>query len=333
MDSPHEKEVVIRMCLHSTRRISIISTLRARRPSLYEGKGRECPFCPGREHMTPKATLVLVKSSDELVFTDELSGEIRRDWLVRIFPNRYPALLPDPVLRPSTRGVPSPYGYHEVLVESRIHDEGEYLSEWVNVYYALLALRERARQLMMDEYIEYFIAIKNGGAVSGASVPHPHMQLFALTFTPPEVVDEVSVFRGVSKCPLCSMGALSDLVVYESEYFLLTAAPAPRVPYEMHVVPKKHSPSFISVSDEELEDLGRVLRLALLAVRDYLKVDYNFWLHTAPKGVDRYHWHIEVLPATIRWGGFEKGSGVYLTTVMPEDAASKLRGFISEAVS
>ncbi len=331
LTSSSRSEVVIRKCPHDARRISLISTLRAKRPALY--KGGECPFCPGREFMTPKANLALIRSGESLKFVSELGGEVSSNWLVRIFPNKYPALINRPEAKPGKRGAFSTYGYHEVLVECREHDEGIYLSDPINVYYALLALKERFRQLMTDEFIEYFIAIKNGGVSSGASVPHPHMQLFALTFTPPEVMSELSTFEEASECPLCSLKDVQNLVIYDSNYFVLAAAPAPRAPFEMFIIPKRHEPSFTYISNEELKDLAEVLRLALLAVRNYLKTDYNLWLHTAPKNVSKYHWHIELLPATTRWGGFEKGTGVYLTTTVPEDAASELRGFISELVS
>ena len=331
MDRSDKRKVIIKRCLHDPHRISIISALRAQRPSLYESS--ECPFCPGREFMTPRASLVLVRSGNELKFSNELSAGVISDWLVRVFPNKYPALINRPEVRPGERGTYSTYGYHEVLVECRAHDESTYLSDRVNVYYALLTLRERFRQIMMNEYIEYSIAIKNSGAGVGASVPHPHIQLFGLTFTPPEVVGEVGAFEEAVECPLCRLMGLRDLIVYSSNYFVLAAAPAPRTPFEMFLVPKRHELCFTNVSNEELEDLAEVLRLALIAVRSYLRVDYNLWLHSAPKGVSRYHWHIEILPATARWGGFEKGTGVYLTTTFPEDAASELRGFINELVS
>ncbi|RLG74605.1 MAG: hypothetical protein DRO23_06210, partial [Thermoprotei archaeon] len=37
------------------------------------------------------------------------------------------------------------------------------------------------------------------------------------------------------------------------------------------------------------------------------------------------HWHIELQPLIETWGGCEKGSGVHIVTVKPEDAANKLR--------
>jgi UDPglucose--hexose-1-phosphate uridylyltransferase len=55
---------------------------------------------------------------------------------------------------------------------------------------------------------------------------------------------------------------------------------------------------------------------------------YNYIIHTAPYDakVDHfYHWHIEVLPRLSQVAGFEWGSGFYINTVPPEDAARYLR--------
>ena len=55
---------------------------------------------------------------------------------------------------------------------------------------------------------------------------------------------------------------------------------------------------------------------------------YNFILHTSPcnqEGLDHYHWHFEIIPRITRVAGFEWGSGFYINTVPPEQAAAFLR--------
>ncbi len=56
--------------------------------------------------------------------------------------------------------------------------------------------------------------------------------------------------------------------------------------------------------------------------------DYNLFLHTAPTdfvGSDHYHWHIEIVPKTSVWAGFEIGTGIEISTIAPETAAEYLR--------
>jgi len=38
-----------------------------------------------------------------------------------------------------------------------------------------------------------------------------------------------------------------------------------------------------------------------------------------------FHWHLEIMPRLTRVAGFEWGSGFYINTTPPEDAAKYLR--------
>jgi UDPglucose--hexose-1-phosphate uridylyltransferase len=52
------------------------------------------------------------------------------------------------------------------------------------------------------------------------------------------------------------------------------------------------------------------------------------FLHNSPlraSGSEHYHWHLELTPRLSRVAGFEWGSGFYINTVPPEDAARYLR--------
>ncbi|MFN7733185.1 MAG: DUF4931 domain-containing protein [Pirellula sp.] len=54
-----------------------------------------CPFCAGAEHETPNATLLLPeRDCDATTSTrqEDLRMQPREDWLVRVVPNRYPAV-------------------------------------------------------------------------------------------------------------------------------------------------------------------------------------------------------------------------------------------------
>jgi len=61
---------------------------------------------------------------------------------------------------------------------------------------------------------------------------------------------------------------------------------------------------------------------------------YNYIIHTAPydaKVGHFYHWHIEIIPRLSQVAGFEWGSGFYINTVPPEDAARYLREVVFPA--
>jgi UDPglucose--hexose-1-phosphate uridylyltransferase len=41
--------------------------------------------------------------------------------------------------------------------------------------------------------------------------------------------------------------------------------------------------------------------------------------------VKYYHWYVSIIPRLTRVAGFEMGSGMYINTVLPEEAAEFLR--------
>lgn len=325
--------VQVRRCPHNPRRVSVISPLRGRRPRrpaprAAEGGTGPCPFCPGSEHVTPPATLVLtLDGAGRPAFSRESGGERVGSWLVRAFPNKYPALAP------TARG--EAYGFHEVLVESRTHSEAEYLRSGELVFYALLALLRRLGELSSEPGVRHVSVVKNRGAAAGASIEHPHLQLLATSFVPPEVEAEAEAFGG-GRCPLCeaaSSGGPPRLLVYANEGFLVVAAHAPRSPYELHVIPREHRENPLGLAGGGLLQLADALRYALLALREALgDVGYNYWYHMSFAGDGSFHWHVEILPATSAWGGCERGLGVYVVDTYPEEAAARLRRALRSAV-
>ncbi len=51
-------------------------------------------------------------------------------------------------------------------------------------------------------------------------------------------------------------------------------------------------------------------------------------IHSAPVDDDHkafYLWHIQILPRLTTIAGFELGSGIFITTMMPEDSAAFMR--------
>jgi UDPglucose--hexose-1-phosphate uridylyltransferase len=87
--------------------------------------------------------------------------------------------------------------------------------------------------------------------------------------------------------------------------------------------------SFGDISAQEIADLGRVLRTLLGKLYYGLEnPDFNLTIRTAPAelvGVRYFHWYLSVIPRLTRTAGFELGSGMFINTVIPEQAAEFLR--------
>lgn len=335
------KYAEIRVCQYEVGRVSIIAPARKLRPKQYSlhvktpnSISTYCPFCPGNEYETPPAVLIMTREGK---FTEDKNNFRYKNWVVRIFPNKYPALSKE--VRGEIDSFTT-YGYHEVVVETPIHEEDEYLKNITHTYYALLTLKKRISEIFNDPYIKNILIIKNSGMKAGASIKHPHLQLFATTFTPFTIINELKGFKQYmekfGKCPLCEIAMNnSSRTILNTKYFKVEARYAPRQSYELLIVPKAHKINMLEISNEELKELAWVLNNIIIALKELLgKIDYNYWIHTAPKNVreNEFHWHIEIQPLIETWGGYEKSSGVHIVTVKPEDAAKELREILTKSL-
>ena len=87
----------------------------------------------------------------------------------------------------------------------------------------------------------------------------------------------------------------------------------------------------MDATKEELDDFANVLKRAMQRLDAVIGgAQYNYFLHTIP--VDKshedcnqsYHWHLEICPRTSIPSGFELGSGLFVNTISPEEAAVQL---------
>ena len=74
---------------------------------------------------------------------------------------------------------------------------------------------------------------------------------------------------------------------------------------------------------DTLEDLALMLKNALMRIKTLLNdPPYNLMMYQLPSG---YHFNIRIHPAISKIAGFERGTGVYINPVPPEQAAEELR--------
>ena len=103
-----------------------------------------------------------------------------------------------------------------------------------------------------------------------------------------------------------------------------------RQAFEIRLFPRRHSPRFEKITDSGITSAAEVLRVTLAKLmRGLNDPSYNFFIHTAPtmdgEAMNYYHWHIEILPKTAVWAGFEIGTGIEISTIAPETASRFLR--------
>lgn len=302
---------------------------RAKRPSdfadrdhsIEDESGENCPFCPGHEESTPAA-----------LETTEADGT----WSMRVVPNLYPAFVGDEVFAVHNLGpvhvMAEASGIHEVLVFTPEHDRGldqlddQHAAEMMHV------LKRRFADHAATPQVRYTQAIVNHGREAGASVAHPHGQLLGLPFVPGEILDEERAFaRFAGGCLLCTTIeaeiAADERVVFVNDDVLVLCPYWSGAPYELLIIPRQHEPHLQDASDASLDAVGIALRDAIGHLNQALgDVAFNIGFHTAPhKHTGQYHWHIHVWPNLVTQAGFERGTGVMINIVPPEQAANDLR--------
>jgi UDPglucose--hexose-1-phosphate uridylyltransferase len=316
----------------------IIATERGRRP--IEPPPPEpprqglCPFCPGQEDKTPP---------EVLAYRPPDGPAARRDapgWSVRVFPNKFPALVIEGDLDRAGEGVydrMNGIGAHEVIVETPDHTRAFAALAQLEIESVLQAFRDRIDDLKRDRRFKYVMIFKNQGAPAGASVDHGHTQLIALPVVPKNVAEEMEGARLYhqfkERCVFCDIVRQEvrerARLVYENDGYVVVEPYAPKFPFETWVLPRRHRAAFENVPREEYGALADALKVGLGKLRAALDdPPYNFILHSAPfdeQESPSYHWHIEIMPTLGRVAGFEWGSGFYINPTPPEEAARFLR--------
>jgi UDPglucose--hexose-1-phosphate uridylyltransferase len=325
-----------------TGRWVIIAGERGRRPNPFhryttseaipaEDAAEACPFCPGREGMTPP---------EILVYRPQNGGDGAVPWTVRVVPNRYPALRIEGTLDKSGEGLYDRMrgiGAHEVVIEAPEHatDPSRYSAP--QMAHVIQAYRDRMADLLHDSRFRYVLVFKNHGAAAGATMAHPHSQIIALPVLPARVEMELAgaeqyyEYRG--RCVWCDILAqeISDArrLVSQNADFVAFAPFASRSPFELSILPRTHETFFWTISKAQTESLAEILQDVLRRYRLTLRdPPYNYVIHTAPPGYthpERYHWRVELMPKLTEVAGFEWGSGFYINPTPPEEAASTLR--------
>jgi UDPglucose--hexose-1-phosphate uridylyltransferase len=330
----------------------ILAPGRAERPDAFapaeapprDDSAESCPFCEGREDRTPPEVWAARPGGGE----PDSPG-----WAARSVPNLYPVLASpeeagsggaetglassvDPLHASARARQPDLFasqpavGAHEVIIHAPEHVTS--LADLSEERFAGAVAAWRERMRARAEGAAFLHLIVNEGRDAGASLPHSHAQLYALSFVPAEVARERERTGAYHER---TMGGhlLSDVAVEEvrrgerlvavDDEALLICPWASRSPFELRVIPRSPAPSF-----EADGDVGTaMIRRAITALAGVFGTapQLNLWVRTAPRGVEEFCWHVDIVPRLTIRAGFELGTGVDVNTYPPDRAASNLR--------
>jgi UDPglucose--hexose-1-phosphate uridylyltransferase len=293
-----------------------------------------CPFCPPGSGRYPSE---IPRSAYDVV----------------VFDNQFPSLVAAPsapsVADSDLYRVLRRRGAAEVVVYSADHAATLRHLPLDRVRHVLDVWRDRYVELGSRPEVAYVLIFENRRAPGGATIEHPHAQIYGYPGIPPRVRQELDACRAhadrTGTCLYCDIAvreaAEGVRVVGESRGFLAVVPFSARFPFEVHVLARRHTSDLVGLTEPERAELAGLLVLVLTAYDDLfgMPLPYVMAVHQAPTDGQEWgaisHLHIELMPSQRTpdrhkvMAGSELGAGVFVSEMSPEEAASRLRGALA----
>lgn len=282
--------------------------------------GRAAVFAPKRgkrpmlQHAAGKRDFLRSVEERETVFAQR--GRDPR-WRFRVVANLYPSFTPD---------TPQAYGRQDLIVEGRDPDmtlgrmPPAMARELVDVW------AERTAHHMRDTKVGYVVAFRSWGPASGATVGHPHSQLFATAFVPPWLLAEARRAARSRVHPTLALARRlrrSPLAVGERGGLLAFCPPMSRFQYETWVVPLRPVDNITELRPAERAALGDLLR-SVARTLERSGAAFNISCHQLVR-IRGEQLAVRITPRLSIPAGLELDAEMYLNPVFPERAAQALR--------
>lgn len=309
-------------------RLVIIAVDRARRPTDFvKARPQEAPqsaegcfFCPGNERLTPPARASYIPENGSLLIKQDTEGQAPfTGWLVRVVPNKFPAVHPEEASIVQDR-IMAASGVHEVIIESPLHNKHPQNMTDEEARLLFRAYRDRFDALGRLPFVKYISLFRNFGKDAGASLAHPHSQIITTPLVPQIIREQF----GLDYRPVIAEEEKSARLIEASPMSVAFTPFASAFSYEIWVFPRRSCKNISELSEAERDDLA-VLTKNVLARLSKLLSDppYNYCFVQSMS--DHLHMHIRIYPKLGIEAGFELNTGININSVPPESAAKSLR--------
>ena len=271
---------------------TLVHVTRSRQARPNRPPSDECPFCVG-------------------------GTEAPEPYRVKAFTNRWPSFPDDRC---------------EVVLYSPDHQARLATMEQDHVRDVVDLWADRTAALGARDDIAYVLVFENNGAEVGATIAHPHGQIYAFPDVPPKPANELA--RLAAGYPILEDDP--DLVVVERDGWRAWVPSAPVSPHGMRIAPLEPRTDLPSLDDADRDAFGSILAESLRRLEGLFtpRMPYMFWIHQRPfdgLGHPSAWMHLEIYgphrsPGVMRYvAGAELATEMYLNPVVPEEAAQALR--------
>lgn len=197
---------------------------------------------------------------------------------------------------------------------------------------------------LIDRY-QWVQIFETRGAISGASNPHPHGQIWASDFVPNEAMTELATQRRYRATHgqrllvdyLEREIELGERIVTVDDDWVVLVPYWAYWPFETMVLPRRPVASLSDLKDDECASLARTLQAMLRAFDHVFDVAFPYcsgW-HSAPRGhADAWQLHAHYYPPLLRSADVAKIPASYellanlQRDMTPELAAARLRSLV-----
>ncbi len=278
--------------------------------------GLECPFCPGNEPLTPPA-LAQHNSSD--------------GWVVRVFPNKYPALGSEGPESHSSDAGQIPRGCQEVIVVSPRHVVSLADLNSAELRASADIFRQRLAEYWSNAEINHASLFMNCRPAAGASIEHAHFQLIGSPICTQQVRQRVNRMVQTSNGQCRWQSAIDEertdgtRVVDESEEFVVFCPRASRYTGQLRFA-RLGCGSVLDLDTTQFAQLGEMLsRWTRVVERVLEQPAYNVVFYLPPRDLPDGPWFVDLIPRFPQFAGFELATDCWVNPWSPESAAQRYR--------
>ena len=306
-------------------------------------RGEWIVYAGHRQHRTflpPPEWNPLAPSTDPQHPTEVPAGT----WDVAVFENLFSALGSQSPTAPPLHVETRPCGGTcEVVVftQDPAASLGSLPLDHLEIVLAVWA--DRTAALSERDDVQYVFPFENRGVEVGVTLQHPHGQIYAYPFVPPNAERELAMQRahfarrgsGLVEEMIAAELADDLRTLHASDVAVAWVPVCARWAYEVWVAPTRRVGRLTELRDDERHGLARALQITLRKL-DRLwdrPMPYILGVYQAPARGDHPYAHLRIeiypwlrMPGRLKYlAGSEVGAGVFTADTLPEDKAAELR--------